>query len=203
MDIRAASENRPSRPWPQTAILTAGLVLALSLLSVSAPAGTGRQTGRFSGSVVDLPVTVQTDEGRQTTLTDVSLVLGIGEHETRNVVLHEVDLSAPGVRTGKGDTGTMTGALKASATAPLNADGRFTLALALALHYPLVDRIFPPSPETYLETFGGKLTGALTYNPALAGYRFDGTLHLTVKGAGTGKVLSVDLPLNGVALQPV
>jgi hypothetical protein len=196
MDTRAVPEIRPSRlRLPAIAL---ALVLGLSL--GPAPVQAAAPAGRFLGAVNDGPASVQTDIGAQATPADLNLVLHIGEGHT--VTLSGLDLSAPGAPTGSGDSGTLTGLLKASATAPLADNGRFALALALSVHYPLIDSIFPPSPQPYFETFGGRLSGILTYDPGRATYRLEGTLHLSVRGAATKKVLSIDLLLQDVELRP-
>jgi hypothetical protein len=194
MHLRAP-EIRPSCPRLQV------LALLPSLLIVLCPALAGAAwgpAGHFLGSVDDSPATIQTDAGAQPAHVDLNIVLGITEG---GVTLSGLDLSAPGVPTASGDTGTLSGNLKASATVPLAADGRLALALALAIHYPLIDTVFPPSPQPYLETFGGKLAGILTYDVGKAVYRFDGILHLSVRGAATKKVLAIDLPLHDVELR--
>jgi hypothetical protein len=200
MDIRAAPEIRPSSPRPQVLALTLALLLVLGPALARAAEG---PAGHFLGAVNDSPATIRTDAGAQPAHVDLNIVLGIGDGGNGGsvVTLSGLDLSAPGVPTASGSTGTLSGTLKASATAPLAGDGRLVLALALAVHYPLIDTVFPPSPQPYLETFGGKLAGTLTYDAGKAVYRFDGTLHLSVRGAATEKVLAIDLPLHDVELR--
>jgi hypothetical protein len=196
MDTRAVPEVRPSR------LRLARIALALLLSLGSAPLVSAAESpaGRFLGAVNDSPATLQTDIGAQAGSVDLNIVLRISEGHT--ITLSGFELSAPGAPTGSGDSGTLTGTLKASATAPLAADGRFSLSLALSVHYPLIDSVFPPSPQPYSETFGGKLSGTLTYDPGRAAYRLEGTLHLSVRGAATAKVLSIGLPLHDVELRP-
>jgi hypothetical protein len=196
MDTRVVPEIRPSRLRLQRIALA--LVLGLSL--GPAPAHAAGPAGRFLGAVNDGPASVRTDLGAQATAADLNIVLHIGEGHT--VTLSGLDLSAPGAPTGSGDSGTLTGTLKASATARAADNGRFALALALSVHYPLIDSVFPPSPQPYSETFGGRLSGILAYDPGTSTYRLEGTLHLSVKGAATEKVLSIDLPLHEVELRP-
>lgn len=197
MDTRAVPEIRPSRLRLQTIVLA--LLLGLSLGPAPAHAA-GSPAGRFLGAVNDAPATLQTDTGAQTTLVDLNIVLRVSEGHT--VTLSGFDLSTPGAPTGGGSSGTLTGILKASATAPLAADGRFALALTLAVHYPLIDSVFPPSPQPYSETFGGKLSGTLTYDPGESIYHLEGTLHLSVRGPATEKVLAIGVPLHDVELRP-
>jgi hypothetical protein len=202
MDIRNACDTSlPSR----TRLLIA-LLLPCGLVFTPALAWPGEaQTGNYLGSLESVPVTVRTDAGERASSLALDLVLDIapaaqgGRHA---VTVHDVDLSAAGVATGAGHSGDLDGDLKASAKAPIGPNGRVALSISVMVHYPLIDRIFPPSPEPFRETFAGTLTGNLSYDPIGTAWTFDGTLHLDVQGAATGKVLALDLPLAGVPFYP-
>jgi hypothetical protein len=202
MDARVAREiSRSSRLIPKTIVV----VLALTFLigaALARPAGP--QTGNYLGILTTAPLTLETDGGDRASRVDLDLVLDIAPREGggHTVSVHDLDLSAPGVPTGAGASGDLDGDLKESGSVLVGPEGRFILPVTVALHYPLIDRVFPPSPRPFRETFGGNLTGTLAYNAEETAYTFEGTLHLTVRGASTGKLLVLDLPLDSVALYP-
>jgi hypothetical protein len=203
MDSRADHETSlPFRSYP----LTTTLVLVLIFLGVTAlarPDGSTR-TGHFLGILTGAPATLHTDAGAQTAKLDLDLVLDVSPrgHDTHSVSVHDVDLSAPGVPTGAGATGPLNGDLTASGTVPIGPEGKVTLPVTVALHYPLIDQVFPPSPEPFRETFGGSITGTLTFNPEESAYTFAGTLRLTVRGAASGKLTALEIPIEGIDLYP-
>jgi len=203
MDSRAAYETSlPFRFYPKTTTL--GLVLIFLVgTALARPEGSTR-TGHFLGLLTGAPATVQTDAGAQTSKLDLDLVLDVSPrgHDTHSVSVQDIALSAPGVRTGAGGTGPLEGDLKASGTVPVGPDGRVTLPVTLALHYPLIDRVFPPSPEPFRETFGGSITGTLTFDPEESAYTFAGILHLSVRGASSGKLTALEIPIEGIELHP-
>lgn len=202
MDARVAREiSSSSRFFPKTIVV----VLALTFLIGAALARpVGPQTGNYLGILTTAPLTVETDGGDRPSTVDLDLVLDIGPRQGggHTVSVHDLDLTAPGVPTGDGPSGVLDGDLKESGTVSVGSDGRFTLPVTVTLHYPLIDRVFPPSPRPFRETFGGNLTGALAYDAQESAYTFEGALHLTVRGASTGKLLTLDLPLDSVALYP-
>ena len=202
MDTRVAREiSLSSRLFPKTIVV----VLALTfLLGAALARPAGPQTGNYLGILTTAPLTVETDGGDRASTVDIDLVLDIAPRPggCHTVSVHDLDLAAPGVPTGDGSSGNLDGYLKESGTVPVGADGRFTLPVTVALHYPLIDRVFPPSPRPFRETFGGNLTGTLAYDAQESSYTFEGALHLTVRGASTGKLLTLDLPLDSVALYP-
>jgi hypothetical protein len=207
MDSRAAYETSlPFRSYPVSHPIatTLGLVLLFLVGTALARPDGDTRTGHFLGALTGAPATVQTDAGARTAKLDLDLVLDVSPrgHDTHSVSVHDADLSAPGVPTGAGATGPLDGGLTASGTVPVGPDGRVTLPVTVALHYPLIDRVFPPSPEPFRETFGGNLTGTLTFDPEESAYTFAGTLHLTVRGASSGKLTALDVPIEGIALYP-
>jgi len=207
MDSRNAYESslpfRSSlRAYPK--LTTLGLVLLFLVGTALARPDGSTRTGHFLGILTGAPATVRTDAGAQTAKLDLDLVLDVSPrgHDTHSVSVHDVDLSAPSVPTGAGGTGPLDGDLTASGTVPIGPDGRVTLPVTVALHYPLIDRVFPPSPEPFRETFGGTITGTLTFDPEESAYTFAGTLHLSVRGASSGNLTALDLPIEGIELYP-
>jgi hypothetical protein len=197
----ARDSSLPSRHRPLAALLL--IVAALGLLPAFAWPGQPHN-GDFHGRLTAVPITVRTDAGPRASTMDLDLALDIGPgaRGRRAVFVHEAALNARGVATGAGASGALDGDLRASATAPLGADGRVSLSLAVDVRYPLIDRVFPPSPEPFRETFGGTLNGTLALDSQGNAWLFNGTLHLDAKGAATGKVLSLDLPLEDVEFLP-
>jgi hypothetical protein len=202
MDTRIARDSSLlSRHRPLAALLL--IVVVFGLLPAFAAPGQPHN-GDFQGRLTAVPITVRTDAGPRASTMDLDLVLDIGPgaRGRRAVSVHDAALAARGVATGAGASGDLDGDLHASATAPLGADGRVSLSLAVDVRYPLIDRVFPPSPEPFRETFGGTLNGTLAFAPQDNAWLFNGTLHLDAKGAATGKVLSLDLPLEDVEFLP-
>jgi len=203
MDRRTAHETSlPFRSYPKTTTL--GLVLIfLAGTALTRPDGNTR-TGHFLGILTAAPATIQTDAGAQTAKLDLDLVLDVSPrgHDSHSVSVHDVDLSAPGVPTGAGASGPLNGDLAASGTVLIGDDGSVTLPVTVALHYPLIDRVFPPSPEPFRETFGGTITGTLKYNPQESAYTFEGILRLNVRGASSGKLTGLEIPIEGIDLYP-
>lgn len=202
MDSRVAYETSlPFRSYPKTTTL--GLVL-LFLVGTALARPASNRTGHYLGTLTDAPVAIETDAGVQSSTMDLDLALDVSPrgHDTHSVSVHDVELSASGVPTGDGGSGPLDGDLKASGTVPVGPDGRVTLPVTLALHYPLIDRVFPPSPQPFRETFGGNITGTLTFDPEESAYIFKGTLHLGVRGAASGKIVSLDLPLESIPMYP-
>lgn len=203
MDSRNSHETSlPFRSYPKTTTL--GLVLIFLVGTALARPDSNTRTGHFLGLLTAAPATLQTDNGAQTATLDLDLVLDVSPrgHDTHSVSVHDVALSAQGVATAAGTTGPLDGDLTASGTVPIGPEGRVTLPVTVALHYPLIDRVFPPSPEPFRETFGGSIAGTLTFNPEESSYTFQGTLRLSVRGASSGKLTSLEIPIEGIDLYP-
>jgi hypothetical protein len=101
--------------------------------------------------------------------------------------------------------------LRTSGVALLGPDHRFDLPLTFSVHYPLIDRFFPPArnpnapgdaPKPFQETFTGVLSGTLYFDAPDADWHFvtGDALHLAVTGTATGKVLAIDLPVESFEL---
>jgi hypothetical protein len=203
MDSRTAYETSlPFRSYPKTTLF--GLLLIFLVGTALARPDGSTRTGHFLGTLTGAPATIQTDKGAQASTLDLDLVLDVSPrgHDTHSVSVHDVDLAAPSVPTGAGGSGPLDGDLTASGTVPIGPDGRVTLPVTVALHYPLIDRVFPPSPEPFRETFGGSITGTLTFDPEESAYTFAGTLRLSVRGAASGKLTALEIPLDGIELYP-
>jgi hypothetical protein len=202
MDRRVASKNPLLfRSHPKTTAVGLALIF-LAATALTRPESS--RTGHFLGTLKAAPVTIETDAGTQLTEMNLDLVLDVSSrgYDSHSVSMRKVALKAPGVPTGDGKSGALDGDFKASGTVPVAPDGRVNLPVTVTLHYPLIDRVFPPSPEPYRETFGGTVTGTLTFHPEKSAYTFQGTLHLTVRGAATGKLIALDIPLESVDLYP-